>query len=275
MVGPVLFHDLVDEALDDGGHLAPPDRADDNDARGPLDELLVVAHQRVQRAALREQGQLLSGHARVEAVGVEVDDVVGPARLVQGGGGGLEHGVVEGAVVGVGVDDESALARLLGSLLSGHQLSPIVTMARRAARMKVVSAVVVLSVAIRGHRCPRLSGRRAALGATNVRRVTESSLACRGTFCVCGDTFFQLGASRAPGDGIAVPDGVECPWPQRDAPGRAECPRPCRWRSGNRWAGAVGWGVAGYMDSWGAAGFGEEAEVGPCCAHLARAVNDE
>ena len=33
--------------------------------------------------------------------------------------------------------------------------------------------------------------------------------------------------------------------------------------------------VAGYVDSWGAAAFGEEAEVGPCCAHLARAVNDE
>ena len=141
--------------------------------------------------------------------------------------------------------------------------------------MTVVSAVVVLSVAIRGHRCHRLSGRRAALDATNVRRVTENSLACRGTFCVCGDTFFQPGASRACGDGIAVSDGVECPWPQRDAPGRAECPRPCRWRSGNRWAGAVGWGVEGYMDGWGAAGFGEEAEVGLRCAHLVRAVNDE
>ena len=142
VVGPVLLHDLVDEALDDGGHLAPPDRADDNDAAGPLDEPLVVAHQRVQRAALREQGQLLSGHARVEAVGVEVDDVVGPSRLVQGGGGGLEYGVVEGAVVGVGVDDEGAVARLLEGLLGCHQLSPIVTMVRKAARIKVVSAVV-------------------------------------------------------------------------------------------------------------------------------------
>ena len=142
VIGPGLLHDLVDKALDDGGHVAPPDRADEDNARGALDELLVMAHQRVQRAALAEQGQLLGGVARVEAIGVEVDDVVGPVRLVQGGGGGLEHGVVEGAVVGVGVDDEGALARLLGSFLGGHQLSPIVTMARRAARMKVASAVV-------------------------------------------------------------------------------------------------------------------------------------
>ena len=85
---------------------------------------------------------------------------------------------------------------------------------------------MVLSDAIRRHRCPRLSGRHAVLGTTNVRRVSESSLACRGTFCVCGDTFLQPEVYCALGDGIAVPDGVECPCLEGYAPGRVECPRP-------------------------------------------------
>ena len=46
-----------------------------------------------------------------------------------------------------------------------------------------------------------------------------------GTSCAPGDTPSQPGTSCACGDGIAVPDGVECPWLERDAPGRAECPR--------------------------------------------------
>ena len=49
-----------------------------------------------------------------------------------------------------------------------------------------------------------------------------------GTFCACGDISVRPGTSRALGDGIAVPDGVECPRPEGHAPGRVECPR--RWR---------------------------------------------
>lgn len=77
-------------------------------------------------------------------------------------------------------------------------------MVRKAARTKVVSAVVVLSVAIRGHRCPRLSGRRAALDTTNVRRVSESSLACgdilrvRGHFLPVGDVLRVWGRDCCP-----------------------------------------------------------------------------
>ena len=100
-----------------------------------------MADQWVQRASLAEQGELLGGVAGVEAVGVEVNDVVGPARPVQGRGGCLEYGMVEGAVVGVGVDDEGASGCLGEGAVAGHQLSPIVMMARRAARMKVMSAV--------------------------------------------------------------------------------------------------------------------------------------
>ena len=39
------------------------------------------------------------------------------------------------------------------------------------------------------------------------------------TSCACGDVFFGLGTSCAPGDGIPVPDGVECPRPEGHAPG--------------------------------------------------------
>ena len=42
-----------------------------------------------------------------------------------------------------------------------------------------------------------------------------------GTSCACGDISVRPGT----GDGIAVPDGVECPRPERHAPGRVECPR--------------------------------------------------
>ena len=47
-----------------------------------------------------------------------------------------------------------------------------------------------------------------------------------GTFCVCGGILFRAGASCAYGDWIAVPGGVECPHPERQAPVRVECPRP-------------------------------------------------
>ena len=39
-----------------------------------------------------------------------------------------------------------------------------------------------------------------------------------------GDILFRRGTSRACGDGIAVPDGVECPHPEGHALGRVECP---------------------------------------------------
>ena len=48
-----------------------------------------------------------------------------------------------------------------------------------------------------------------------------------GTSCACGDISVRPGTGDAFGDGIAVPDGVECPRPEGHAPGRAECPR-CR-----------------------------------------------
>ena len=48
-----------------------------------------------------------------------------------------------------------------------------------------------------------------------------------GTFHACGCDFFRLGTSCACGDRIVVPDGVECPRLEQDAPGRVECPR--RW----------------------------------------------
>jgi len=39
-----------------------------------------------------------------------------------------------------------------------------------------------------------------------------------GTFHACGCDFFRPGTSCACGDGIAVPDGVECPRPQEKVP---------------------------------------------------------
>ena len=47
-----------------------------------------------------------------------------------------------------------------------------------------------------------------------------------GTFCACGGILCRTGACCAYGDGIAVPDGVEWPRPERHAPGRVKCPRP-------------------------------------------------
>ena len=46
-----------------------------------------------------------------------------------------------------------------------------------------------------------------------------------GASCACGDISVRPGTDDAVGDGIAVPDGVECPRPEGRAPGRAECPR--------------------------------------------------
>ena len=46
-----------------------------------------------------------------------------------------------------------------------------------------------------------------------------------GTSCACGDISVRPGTGDAFGDGIAVPDGVECPRLEGHAPGRAECPR--------------------------------------------------
>ena len=46
-----------------------------------------------------------------------------------------------------------------------------------------------------------------------------------GTSCACGDISVRPGTGDALGDGIAVPDGVECPRPEGHAPGRVECPR--------------------------------------------------
>ena len=48
-----------------------------------------------------------------------------------------------------------------------------------------------------------------------------------GASCACGDISVRPGTGDAFGDGIAVPDGVECPRPEGRAPSRAECPR-CR-----------------------------------------------
>ena len=48
-----------------------------------------------------------------------------------------------------------------------------------------------------------------------------------GASCALGDISVWPGAGDAFGDGVAVPDGVECPRPGRHAPGRAQCPR--RW----------------------------------------------
>ena len=61
-----------------------------------------------------------------------------------------------------------------------------------------------------------------------------------------GTLFASWGALCALGDGITVPDGVECPRLQRHEPGRVECLRQC-WYLGvvgrvsvdrSRWAGA-------------------------------------
>ena len=59
------------------------------------------------------------------------------------------------------------------------------------------------------------------------------------TSCACGDVFFGLGTSCAPGDGIPVPDGVECPRPEGHAPGCVECPRG---QSGGRQGASQGGG---------------------------------
>ena len=140
VVGPFLLHDFVEEALEHARQVIPPDRCDDDEAGGALDQLLVAGDQRVQGASLAEQGQFLDGVAGVEAVGVEIDDVVGAVRLVQGGGGGLQDRVVEGAGVGVGVDDEGSVA-VLAVVAAGHEWSPIVMTVCSAARMKSGSAL--------------------------------------------------------------------------------------------------------------------------------------
>ena len=62
-----------------------------------------------------------------------------------------------------------------------------------------------------------------------------------GASCACGDISVRPGTGDAFGDGIAVPDGVECPRPEGHAPGRAECPRPY-WRRSGRRRGGWGWG---------------------------------
>ena len=51
---------------------------------------------------------------------------------------------------------------------------------------------------------------------------------CRGHFCAAGDILFRRGTSRACGDGIAVPDGVERPRPEGHAPGRKDT-HPAAW----------------------------------------------
>ena len=42
-----------------------------------------------------------------------------------------------------------------------------------------------------------------------------------GSFRAAGDTFLPTGTSCACGDGNPVPDGVDCPRPHRNVPGRA------------------------------------------------------
>ena len=92
-----------------------------------------------------------------------------------------------------------------------------------------------------GDRCARRGARRSAwtasTGGTGSRpHPNRLPPVLAGDLMRVRDIFFRTGASCAPGDGIAVPDGVECPRPQRDAPGRVECPRG--------WC-AVGWSGQG------------------------------
>ena len=50
--------------------------------------------------------------------------------------------------------------------------------------------------------------------------ISSSPSSPAGTSYVCGCTFFWAGTCRALGDRIPVPDGVECPRPHRNVPGR-------------------------------------------------------
>ena len=68
-----------------------------------------------------------------------------------------------------------------------------------------------------------------------------------GTSCVPGDTFVGPGASCALGDGIAVPEGVECPRPGKErtrprgmSPWVVRCPDRWRLTSAPRWGGCRG-----------------------------------
>ena len=88
-----------------------------------------------------------------------------------------------------------------------------------------------------------------------MRRVVSSRV---GTSCAAGDMSSRAGRADAVGDGNPVPERVGCPWLERTAPGRAECPRRrlgcgCPWSprkraigtspAGPRWGGArePGW----------------------------------
>lgn len=61
---------LVQEPLDDGRHVGPPDGKDEDQAPAVLERLLVLQHQRIQRLAFPEQGQLLLRVDGVEAIGI-------------------------------------------------------------------------------------------------------------------------------------------------------------------------------------------------------------
>ena len=96
---------LVQEPLDDGRHVGPPDGKDEDQALAVLERLLVLQHQRIQRLALAEQGQLLLRVDRVEAIGIQVDEPIFLPLGVQQRLNPLQNGMVEAFLVRVGVDD--------------------------------------------------------------------------------------------------------------------------------------------------------------------------
>ena len=104
-VGEGSQQHLVQEPLDDGRHVGPPDGKDEDQALAVLERLLVLQHQRIQRLALAEQGQLLFRVDGVEAIGIQVDEPVFLPLGVQQRLHPLQNGMVEAFLVWVGVDD--------------------------------------------------------------------------------------------------------------------------------------------------------------------------
>ena len=96
---------LVQEPLDDGRHVGPPDGKDEDQAPAVLERLLVLQHQRIQRLALAEESQLLLRVDGVEAIGIQVDEPIFLPLGVQQRLHPLQNGMVEAFLIRVGVDD--------------------------------------------------------------------------------------------------------------------------------------------------------------------------
>lgn len=103
-----LQQHLVEPALKHGGHVVPPDGEDEHEAVGAGDELLVARHERIERRALAVDRELVARENGVEAVCMQVDDLVWSALAVVAFAEGVEHRVAEALLVGVAVDDEGA-----------------------------------------------------------------------------------------------------------------------------------------------------------------------